>query len=105
MDVRADYLLAGGAVGALLLYYLARVKRVQSMRAIPPDVRKDARHDTYSSKFPFTNMKMRMNDPSVWKVNEPGMAREGLYGLERRDYLDPVGGTRVVTYTDAYVNV
>lgn len=98
-------LLGGAALVGLGIYYYMRVARLQGMRAIDQGAKKVAKRDTYSSKFPFTNMKLRMNDPSVWKVNEEGMAREGLYGLERRDYEDPVGGTRIVTYTDAYVNV
>ena len=96
--------IAGASLLALGAFYYFRTQRLSGLRAHARGAKKDGPRDTYSSKFPFTNMKLRMSDPTVWKVNEPGFAREGLYGLERRDYIDP-WGTHVQTHTDAFVNV
>lgn len=103
MEDKAMYALAGMAIVGIYYYYRAeRVKKLQRQQVASQSVGAQEKH---SSKFPFTTMKNRINDPSVWKVNEPGYAREGQFGLERRDYIDPVSGTHIITHTDNFVNV
>lgn len=103
MNEQTMYFAIGAGLVGIFYYYraerLRREKKAQSNIASTPATA------PYSSKFPFTSMKTQFYDPSVWKINEPGYAREGQYGLERRDYVLPVGGTQVVTHTDQYVNV
>lgn len=103
MDDNAKYALAGMVVVAVYYYWRAeRVKQLQKAQVASQSVGQQEKH---SSKFAFTSMSQRINDPTVWKINEPGYAREGQFGLERRDYIDEVGGTHVVTHTDQFVNV
>ncbi len=92
-------------VGIVGLYYYMRAEQLKRVKKAQSAIVSQPQEAPYSSKFPFTNMKSQFNDPSVWKINEPGFAREGQFGLERRDYVLAVGGTHVVTHTDQYVNV
>lgn len=104
-----DKLLIIAGLAALGAYYYVRAERLGSARALQaalldkpkasPRVR-----DVAQSKYPFTTMAKRLGDPSCWKINEPGYAREGMLGLERRDYIRGQDST-VVTYTDNFVNV
>lgn len=93
------------AMGGLLFFYYQRVNRAKEIKLASATSQPVAKQLTESSKYPFVSAKDRINDPTVWKVDLSGHAREGQYGLERRDYKDPVGGTKVVTHTDAWVNV
>lgn len=103
MDPTAKYALLGAALVGVYYYY--RAERLKKQKRAQSAIVSQPTEAPYSSKFPFTTMKTQFNDPSVWKVNEPGYAREGQFGLERRDYVLAVGGTHVVTHTDQYVNV
>lgn len=103
MEPNAMYALGGMIIVGVYYYWRAeRVKKIQRQKVASQSVSGQEQH---SSKFAFTTMKNRIDDPSVWKVNEPGYAREGQFGLERRDYIDPVSGTHIVTHTDSFVNV
>lgn len=98
------YLAAAITVG-LGLYYYNRAEGVKQMKRADVASQTPTQQLTSSSKFAFVNPKDRFFDQSVWKVNEPGYARQGQYGLERRDYIDPVSKSRIPTYTDSWVNV
>lgn len=89
--------------GGLLIYYYFRTRRLQQLKLIQR-AQPVAQQEKYSSKFPFVSAKDRISYPGDWVINAPGYVRDGQFGLERRDYAD-VGGTRVVTYGDAWVNV
>jgi hypothetical protein len=102
MEIYAPLIFASG----LLYYGYKRVERAEGIitkrteskeRAPEPSVKRVPR-------YPYVSARDRIMDPTVWRVNEPGYARTGQYGLERRDYPD-IGGTRVVTYGDHWVNV
>lgn len=92
-------------IGVIALFYWYRAERVRELKRAQVSSQSVKNQETQSTKFPFTTMRMRIWDPSSWKVNDAGWAREGQFGLERRDYVDPVSGTQIITHTDQYVNV
>lgn len=92
-------------LGTIALFYWYRAERVRELKRAQASSQSQREQISNSSKFPFTTIKKRLWDPSSWKVNDAGWAREGQYGMERRDYIDPVSGTHVVTHTDQWVNV
>lgn len=93
------------ATGVLLFFYYQRVNRAKQIKLASATSQPVSKQLTETSKFPFVHPRDRINDPTVWKVDLAGHAREGQYGLERRDYKDVVGGAKLVTHTDAWVNV
>jgi len=99
---RPEYWALGGAA-LLIAYYvyrtnrLKRLKLIQRAQSVPKQLKQ-------SSKFAFTSTRGQQNNPQDWAVIAPGYARQGQFGLERRDYPTS-GDTHIVTYGDAWVNV
>ena len=99
---RPEILALVGA-GALLVYYVIRTDRLKRLRLIQT-AQSAPKQLAQSSKFAFTSTRGLQNSPLDWAVIAPGYAREGLFGLERRDYPTS-GGTHITTYGDNWVNV
>lgn len=94
-------------LAAGILYY--GYKRVNRAGEIEEHDRREMREDEAEAnvipRYPYAAAKDHIWDKTVWAVNEPGLARTGRYGFERRDYINQAGGTRIPTYTDHWVNV
>ncbi len=96
-------ILAGGALVIAFYYFrMERVKRLKMNQQLSQTV---SQQEMNSTRYPFVSAKDRINYPGDFKITQPGFAREGQYGTERREYKDPVGGTVIITHTDQYVNV
>jgi len=70
------------AMGGLLAFYYMRVNRAKLIKLASATSQPVEKQLTESSKFAFVSAKDRINDPTVWKVDASGHAREGQYGLE-----------------------
>ncbi len=107
-DIDVKWLALAGLVG-LGAYYCVRANRVMEVAKASTGPGKtvysqpEANQLKMSSKFPFTTMSKRIGDPSVYSVTEGTYAREGEFGLERRDHHDP-WGTATITHTDNFNN-
>lgn len=89
------------AFAALAGYAFMRTKRGNNM--IQKHYAQDAQ-EVPVPKYPYVAAKDRIMDPSIYTIVDPTFALQGLYGIERRDLLRDVGGTRTITYGDAFVN-
>lgn len=93
------------AIGAVLWFYYQRVNRAKVIRQSSATSQPVEKQLKETSKYAFVHPRDRIQYPGDWQINLGGVAREGQYGIERRDYKDSVGGTKVVTHTDAWINV
>lgn len=96
--------LAGLAVMAgLIWFYWFRVERVKRIRMADQLSQTESQQLQHSSRYPFVSAKDEVNSPIWTEVPARGYDREGTYGIPRRDYKG-IGGTTVVSNTDAFTN-
>lgn len=90
--------------GGLIVYLLTRASST-TMTEIKSSEVAPASSNERVPRHPFVSAKTELLNPSNWKINDPGLLRSGQFNLPRRDYLKTMGGSRVITYGDAWVNV